>query len=248
MESGLNWLYPLPNVLYPVPLYQNPTYWNRPVVLSPNWSSGEKKMIRYYHKPDGTDTDVRPEEDEICQVQVPGAPEGEVTNYRWDDDAEEWEIIPNTYTDPDIIDKAKEILKIGKYRSTRPEKKRYWHEYDEYEMYPYGTAMIYGTYPHRQESAIPDCEVTEQYKAIIGDVRNRHHGHMAFPHHSGADVSTVLHPQIIDMTKDASGKYDANGVYIPCSCGAEFSGDSDDHSIMCRRHPNYPRHSGYSGN
>lgn len=95
----------------------------------------------YFHYPDGTDSDTPPLDGQICRV--PSHKRGKFTDYEWNEEANEWIILPTHRTPLEVIEKAKEILKIGKYADQRPARSRrsYWD--DNYEgMYPYATSSL----------------------------------------------------------------------------------------------------------
>lgn len=183
-------------------------------------------MNRYYHYPDGTDSDVRPKDGEICKV--PGQRRGEFSSYEWDDSGEEWHIIPEDRTPMDVIEKTKEIMKIGKYANLRPKKERYFWNENEYDMYPYGPAMLSGQYPYtKQQEELKElestaCETTSRYREIMKDVRTRHHGHA--PIHETFNC---------DVTDDGTW-------YVPCDCGRMYSETPNDHFPWCKRRSKRP--------
>jgi hypothetical protein len=210
MVNGLPWPYGSQSGPSYSPMAQMPTSSSRPIVSNMNWISGEKKMSKTYIYPDGSETDARPTDGQICSI--PGNTHGDFSHYEWDDEFEEWFLIPAGHSDPSIIDKAKEIMKIGKYFKLRPEKKRFYWNYDEYELFPYanagGTHTPYG----------PVCGVTQQYKSIIGGVSDRHHGH------------THAHKPTINCDVSDNGTW-----YVPCNCGAIYEASPTHHQTWCDR-------------
>jgi hypothetical protein len=183
-------------------------------------------MNKFYHLPNGTDTDVRPEEGQIIRVKA----KGKDVNYEWDDDSEEWYSIPETFTDPEIVEKSKEKLMIGKYSHLRPKKTRYHYDWIEYDMYPYGSAMVAGTYPPKTNEAgtIVD-ESTAGYKSLLQNVAekvNAGNVQRSGLHHR--PETSALHPRHINGDQ-----------YVSCECGALYTANMHNHSQWCPRHEHY---------
>ncbi len=96
----------------------------------------------YFHYPDGTDKDQAPMDGEICRVQ--SHKRGKFTEYEWNEEANEWIVLPTNRTPLEVIEKAKEILKIGKFSHLRPARRRSYYDYEDTmgELYPYATAAV----------------------------------------------------------------------------------------------------------
>jgi hypothetical protein len=195
-------------------------------------------MNRTYHYPDGTTTDIRPSDGDICKALSPK--KGKAMYYEWFDDEGDWYVLPDDFTNPEVIEKSKEIMKIGKFYSLRPKKKyTYWTSSDEYDMYPFACSPIgpvhraeptgalpYGIrYPEQRDvlpiasvsehhGLTPVCSVTEQYKSIIGTFRDKHHRRM----------------------RSVSPTSSSGTAFVDCECGALYTHSIDRHYEWCPRY------------
>lgn len=181
-------------------------------------------MNKLYNYPDGTETNIRPTDGEICKT--PSHKRGKDTYYEWDDESGNWYIIPNHFTDPAVIEKSKEILQIGKFYSKRPPKKYHYYDFNEYDSFsgfmgppfgPYRSANVYG-HPNAANSAFnqnnltpdgtPICEVTERYKTLM------------------SNLTESRSKRLAAENENAIAK-------LKCECGAHYTRALDKHYSWC---------------
>jgi hypothetical protein len=174
----------------------------------------------YFHYPDGTDKTTAPADGEVCRV--PSHKRGKFTDYVWDETEGEWFIQPKNTTPDAIVDKAKEILQIGKYYNKRPKKSygpgtTYWDD-----IFPYSAKPV-GPYAH------------SGYDLMSGHMFDESDNDPVAIYQRSA-LQSAVHPQVSVHQASDNGTW-----FVPCECGAIYTTNMHSHSTWCPRHPNYSK-------